>query len=369
MLIGIDASRAAYPQRTGTENYSFHLIRHLLAIGHNHSFRLYFSIEPPADLLPRGDNWENRVIPFPRLWTHLRLSWEMIRHPPSFLFVPAHILPLLHPPRSVVAIHDIGYLYYPRAHRPLDRLYLDLSTRFNAQAASHILVLSSSTKKDLVVHYRIDPTKITVTYPGVDDTIRTLTDGRTLHRVREKYRLPDGYILYLGTIQPRKNLVLLLDAYRKLLVRGKTIPLVLAGKRGWLADGTLQKIEEWGLTDKVILPGYIAPEDLGAVLKGARVFVFPSLYEGFGFPVLEAMAVGVPVVAANASSLPEVAGDAALLVDPHDAEAWAEAMAHVLHDEDLREELVAKGRARAAAFSWEKCSRETLAILEKVGQE
>lgn len=367
MLIGIDASRAAYPQRTGTENYSLRLICRLLAIDGEHRFRLYFSSQPPPDLFSADNNWEARVIPLPRLWTHLGLSWEVIRHPPSVLFVPAHVLPILHPSRSVVTVHDLGYLYYPQAHRPWDRLYLDLATRFSAKTANHLIAVSQATKNDLIRHYAIPAEKITVIYPGMDPALGIPVGENALRQVQEKYRLPDDYILYLGTIQPRKNLNMLVHAYGKLPDQGKTPHLVLAGKKAWLSDSIYQQVAEWGLRDRVHFPGYIAAPDLAAVLQGARLFVLPSLYEGFGLPILEAMAAGVPVLAANASSLPEVAGEAALLLDPRDAEAWANSMARSLRDEGLRQELVARGRQRAAAFTWEKCAQQTLAVLEKAG--
>ena len=207
MLIGIDASRATRPQRTGTENYSLYLLRHLLATDSHHRYRLYFDVPPPRGLFPPQGNWEARVIPFPRLWTHLRLSAEMARHPPDLLFVPAHVIPLLHPP-SVVTVHDLGYLYYPEAHRLLDRLYLDLSTRFNARVARHIIADSEATKKDLVERYGIPGGKITVVYPGCIP----LQGSRSPQEVIERYGLPEGYILHLGTLHPRKNLLRLMEA-------------------------------------------------------------------------------------------------------------------------------------------------------------
>ena len=381
MLIGIDASRAATWKRTGTENYSLNLIRHLLALESGHRYRLYFNrlptIEPcgaivapcaaTVALFPLTADLELRVMPFPRLWTHLRLSWEMARQPPDVLFVPAHVLPLVHPHPSVVTVHDLGYLYYPRAHRLLDRLYLDLSTRYNARAASRIIAISQATKDDLVQHYGTEPDKITVIHSGCDETMQPVEDEAIVERVKARYGIPGDYVLHVGTLQPRKNLGRLLEAYalaRKQAKRGETPCLVIAGSKGWLYDQIFQKVKRLGLEAEVIFPGYVSQDDLPALLSGARLFVFPSLYEGFGLPVLEAMACGTPVLCSNVSSLPEVAGDAALLVDPLDVKSMAEAMNRLLQDEGLRSQLVERGYRRVRQFSWERCARETLAVLE-----
>jgi len=359
MLLGIDASRATTLQRTGTENYSFHLIGHLLALN-DHRYRLYFNGVPPPDIFTPRDNWEARVISFPRLWTHLRLSWEMVRQPPDLLFVPAHVIPLIHP-RSVVTVHDLGYIYYPQAHRAFDRLYLDLSTRFNTRVASQIIADSEATKRDLVREYRVPEGRITVVYPGC--SLEPVIDEAGWGSVKERYHLPDRYILHLGTLHPRKNILRLLEAFGSLTRDFPDLHLVLAGKRGWLYKEILSQAE--GLGGRVHFPGYIASEDLLLLLRKARLFILPSLYEGFGFPILEAMAAGTPVVCSNASALPEVAGDAALLFDPHDVEAMRETMRRVLGDEALRAELIERGLERVKVFSWERCARETLGVLER----
>lgn len=299
-------------------------------------------------------------MPFPRLWTHLRLSWEMVRRPPDLLFVPAHVVPLMHP-CSVVTVHDLGYIYYPQAHRALDRLYLDFSTRFNASVASQIIADSEATKKDLVREYRVAEERISVVYPGCNLEPVIGETGRA--RVRERYHLPDRYILHLGTLHPRKNILRLLEAFQSLARDFPDLHLVLAGKRGWLYAEILYRAE--GLGGRVHFPGYIAPEDLPLLLRGARLFILPSLYEGFGFPILEAMAAGTPVVCSNASALPEVAGDAALLFDPHDVEAMRETIRRVLEDEALGAELVERGLERAKVFSWERCAGEILRVLER----
>jgi glycosyltransferase involved in cell wall biosynthesis len=371
MLIGIDASRATFARRTGTENYSLHLIRNLLDLGEAHQFRLYFNQAPTADLFPKAA--EQRVIPFRRLWTHIRLSGEMLSDPPDLLFVPSHVLPLVHPPRSVATVHDLGFLYHPEAHTLSQNLYLRWSTRYNARAAICVVADSEATRRDLVKLYGIPEEKIVVVYPGRDDTLAPITDPAKLKAARDRYGLAGPYFLYVGTLQPRKNLVRLVEAFAKMLeesdqVLPSGLHLVLAGQKGWLADDLLGQVRKLGLGNRVVLTGYVPDSDLPALLSGALAFVFPSLYEGFGLPVLEAMACGTPVVCSNTSSLPEVARNAALLVEPQDTTALAEALARIAGEEELRTTLTERGLARVQDFSWQRSAEQVLGVLENVGR-
>ncbi len=381
-LIGIDASRALRRQRTGTENYSWQLIRHLLALGGSHRFRLYCPQSPPAGLFDLSDqplsaevgasHAEVRVIPWPRLWTHLRLSWEVTRHPPDVLFVPSHVLPLLHPRRSVVTVHDLGFRIFPEAHKPLDRAYLDWSTRFNARSARRVLVDSQATRDDLIRFTGVRADKISVVYLGRDESLAPVDDPQRLAEVQRRLGISQpgqdlaAYILYVGTLQPRKNLVRLVEAFAAVRQQHPAILLVLAGRRGWLAEPIFQRVAALGLQDAVRFPGYVADADLPALLSGARCFAFPSLYEGFGFPVLEAQACGAPVLAASTSSLPEVAGHGALLVHPLDPDAIAAGLLRLVGEPALRAELAAAGFANLPRFSWQRCAAETLAALETI---
>jgi len=374
MLIGIDASRSTAGQRTGTENYSLYLIRELLALNTSHRFRLYFNQAPSPGLF--SEKAEHRIIPFTRLWTHLRLSGEMFRHAPDLLFVPSHVLPLIHPRRSVVTVHDLGYLYYPEAHTLTQNAYLRWSTRFNAHAAATVLADSEATRQDLVRHCQISEEKISVVYPGRDKALTRVSDPATLAGVRTRYGLSESYLLYVGTLHPRKNLVRLVQAF-SLLIQSPTsnsqspipnLQLVLAGQKGWLYDEVFAQVRKLGLTGRVILTGYVPDADLGALLSGARAFVYPSLYEGFGFPVLEAMACGTPVICSNVSSLPEVAGDAALQVDPLDTDALAQALHHVMSDYGLCRTLVERGHRQVRRFSWQRCAQEVLQVFDEAAR-
>lgn len=374
MLIGIDASRAAVQQRTGTEVYSLHVIRGLLALGAPHRYVLYTPAAPSPGLFPGRDGSAAaslRVIPFPRLWTHVRLSTEMALRPPDVLFVPAHVLPLVHPRSSVVTVHDLGYLAYPEAHTTFARHYLDRSTAWNARRAAAVLADSAATRADLVRAYAARPEKIHVVHLGRDETLVRVADPLRVAEIRQRYGLAERYLLYVGTLQPRKNLQRVVEAFARIAGQAGQgdVQLVLAGKRGWLYDQLFEQVKRSGLADRVVFPGYVPDEDLPALLSGATGFVYPSLHEGFGLPILEAGGCGVPVITSNTSSLPEVAGDAALLVDPHDVDAIAETMMRILTDEALRAELARRGLENVKRFSWEKCARETLAVLESVARK
>ncbi len=357
-VIGVDASRSVSPQPTGTELYSRQLIAALLDRAPDHFFfRLYFN-QPPQSAFSNQQS-AIKVISFPRLWTHLRLSIEMILHPPDLLFVPAHVLPIIHPRRSVVTVHDLGYLYFPEAHPPRQRWYLDRSTRWHTRTAAHLLADSAATKHDLIEQYHADPDKITVAYPGLDPSVKRMDDPNEITRVKARYHIDGDYVLYLGTIQPRKNLQRLIAALLQLPT--SNFQLLLAGKPGWYSDQLLQHA-----TDRVKFIGYVDATDKNALLSGATAFVFPSLYEGFGFPVLEAMACGVPVLCSNTSSLPEVAGDAAVLVNPLEVDDIARGLQEITLNEALRRMLIERGYQQAQKFTWQACADVVLKVFEKV---
>jgi glycosyltransferase involved in cell wall biosynthesis len=363
MIIGIDASRAAYPQRTGTENYSLFLIRALLDLDTEHRFRLYFNLAPQRGLFP-AERAELRMIPFPRLWTHVRLSLEMATRTPDVLFVPAHVLPLVHPSRSVVTVHDLGYIHYPEAHTRWDRWYLQWSTSYNVHHARRVIADSQATKGDLIKYCSAAPDEIHVIYPGYDRAFAPVRDPSRLAAVRERYGLTNAYAIHVGTLQPRKNLSTLLNAFAVVAQQRAELHLALVGKKGWLYEPLYAQAQRLGLQQRVHFIGYVPREDLPALLTAARVFLLPSLYEGFGLPVLEAMACETPVICSNVSSLPEVAGDAAILLDPRDTSAWAEALERLLGDESLRATLAERGLRQVTRFCWEQCAQQTLAVLE-----
>jgi glycosyltransferase involved in cell wall biosynthesis len=236
------------------------------------------------------------------------------------------------------------------------------------QRADAIIAVSEHTRRDVTRLMGIPADRMTVIHGGVDQAFRPIEARAELERVRAEYDLPLRFVLFFGTLEPRKNLVTLLEAYAALLQEDPALaPLVVAGRKGWRYQESLRRIRDRGLTERVVLTDWVRDEDVPALLNLAQVLVFPSRYEGFGLPPLEAMACGTPVISSNAASLPEVVGDAGVLVEPLDAAALAAALRRVLQDEALRRELRAKGLRQASRFTWERAARETLAVYEGLG--
>ena len=356
MRLAIDASRTTVARVTGTERYALDLIRSVLRQTSDHQITLYFRDQPPADLFPGADC---RVIPYPRTWTHLRLAAELFKDRPDALWTPAHTLPFVFPGTGIMTVHDLGYKYFPEAHTPNQRRYLDFSTRWSAVRAALIFADSQATADDLQRFYHTPSRKIRVVYPGVNAP--PIGD---VAAVRAKYRLPERYFLFLGTLQPRKNIQRIVQAFqrwRKTRPQDDPTGLVLAGGRGWLFDAA------WILgAEHLYMPGYIDDADKGALYAGALALVFPTLYEGFGFPILEAMLCRTPVITSTTSSLPELAGEAALLVDPLDVEAISAALEQISTDAGLRTRLIDAGMPQAQQFTWERAAQAVLNALEDV---
>jgi glycosyltransferase involved in cell wall biosynthesis len=365
MLIGIDASRATIEQRTGTEGYSLHIIRGLIEQGGEHRFRLYFRDTPEDGLVPEQDNIEKRVIIRHRMWTHRGLGPDVRRDPPDVLYVPAHVVPWPAPGEvpAVFTAHDLGYMHYPSKHPLFSRLYLDWSTRHSAAAARRIIADSKATAHDLIALINTPPEKIRVVHPGVDEMLKPVEDREEIDDLRRRLGIPGPYILHVGSIQPRKNLTRLVEAFATLLDEMEDLYLVLAGRPGWGYRPLFDRIQKLGLSGRVIVPGYVADEDLSTLYSGAEVYAFPSLYEGFGFPALEAMACKTPVVCANTSSLPELVQDAALTFAPTDVAALTNVLRKVLTEPSVKEKLIEYGYERVKRFSWEASARAILKIL------
>lgn len=364
MVIGIDASRAASGQRTGTEAYAYFLINAIipLAAERGLQLRLYFNQAPTEGFFSTFENVQAVTISLPRLWTHLRLASELRQRPPDIFFTPAHVIPYLYQGSSVATIHDLGFLKYPEAHTKRQLAYLRWSTGHNARRSRRVIVDSKATRSDLQKYYSIEAEKISVVYPGIDPLLRPIVVNDSLLAVQNKYGLSPPYLLYIGTLQPRKNLSRLIDAY---LASKLNHQLVLAGRVGWRSKDLLKKIENLQENEKrrILLPGYIAEEDKAALISGATALLYPSLYEGFGFPVLEANACGTPVLCANTSSLPEITDDAALQVPPEDHEALTAGIKQIVLDRELREQLVNNGFTNVGDYSWEKAAEQTLNVL------
>lgn len=273
--------------------------------------------------------------------------------------------------KRMTIVHDMAYRAYPDTVAQKTKRWLEGHLEQYCRRADIIITVSEFSKSEIVKYLAVPSEKIHVVYNGVDlDHYREIDDTQQIENVKQKYGITGDYLLYLGTLEPRKNLESLLTAYMCLKKEQKVIPrLVLAGKKGWLYDSIFEKVKEYGVQESVIFPGYIAAEDTPFLLSGALLFVFPSLYEGFGIPPLEAMACGTPVLTSNTSSLPEVVGDAAILADPLDIQGLKNSMSELINHPELRQMLKEKGKKRAQQFSWSASAEKLLNIYNGVKME
>ncbi len=417
MIIGFDASRAFLNKKTGTENYSFQILSHLAKIDRKNAYYVYLrpgvqnirisenqKIEedsgfPVFRFSDFPNNFHFITIPYPRLWTQAGLALQTFKDSLDVLFVPAHTLPLVRKPglKTIITVHDLGAEYLPQAHQLKQRLYLKFMTDYQLKSASKIIAVSDATKQDLIKKVGISEKNIKVVYEGINPLLSGSINQTYLDNTLTKFDLKNqNYFLFVGSIQPRKNLERLITSYflflksiassdnrvkglvarsqhlglkeklkEPLILATDPLPLlVLAGGKGWLSEEIYELPEKLGIKEYVKFLGYVPDSDLPALYKGSLGFLFPSLFEGFGLPVLEAMACNCPVLTSNISSLPEVAGKAALLVDPYDEKEIAQNILRLYQDKKLRSELIKKGITQIKKFSWEKAAKETLEVLE-----
>lgn len=400
MIIGIDASRANRSLRTGTEWYSFYIIQHLAKIDHTNQYILYTDKETAPDLVAAIAPYPNfKVVrlywPWPYFWTLGRLSWEMLWRRPDVLFVPAHSLPLIHPRRTINTIHDLAFLragsLYQKKAISLDskssksllnfliRLftrgryiassldYLSWSTTYSLKHSQQIIAVSEFTKKEIVdIYSKKYQDKVQVVHNGYPSKLYfQKDDAEEQKKVLEKYDLKAPFFLYVGRLEKKKNISALVEAFAifKELNPQSPMKLVLIGNAGFGYDEIKYIIEEYNLQRSVLMPGWIDELDLPLIFRASLAFVFPTLHEGFGLPVLQAMACGTPALVSNLPVLKEVSGEAALYFDPADKLKMAVLLEKIIEDKKLRQDLIAKGLEQAKKFSWEKSARETLKVL------
>lgn len=422
MIIGIDASRANRHHRSGTEWYSYYLIKEIARLDSRNEYILYTDKPLGADLSnlispdksnnhPDFDqngfqiitsphnNFKAKVLnwPFQFLWTQGRLSLEMLISKPDVLFVPSHTLPLIHPKKSVVTIHDIGFerdrtIYKKKALGPgkgksrsllnflvkiftrgkynsnsLD--YLAWSTLFGLKRATKVITVSNFSADEIRSIYgkELNPeifSKISVVHNGFNqEKFKINLDRDKIKTVLNKHELTKPYIFYLGRIERKKNIPRLIEAFSQVVKFNPEVQLVLTGDASYGFDEVKYLISEFGLDDKVIKTGWVEEDDLPYLYAGSEMFVFPSLYEGFGIPLIEAMACGVPVCCSNAPAITEVVDGAAYAFDSQNSIDMAEKMSRILNDRNLKTELIQKGLEQAKKFSWHQSAKETLEIL------
>jgi glycosyltransferase involved in cell wall biosynthesis len=380
MVIGIDASRGFVEERTGTETYTYQSVLSLLKLAdaRKNKFYLYLYLGQASRLRQILDKkvpgWQEfvslREIRLPRLWTQVGLALRTWADPLDVLWVPAHTLPFFSNPnvKLVVTIHGLEYEFLPRYYGEWARWHLTWSTEMAVKRATKIIAVSNFTKQALVERLNADSSKIQVVYEGrgEEEASDRITESRVAHNLMNKYDIkPKSYILFVGTIQPRKNIIRLIEAFEKLngSPAGKNIKLVISGKIGWQYEEILAAPSNLGLDGKIIFTGYTNKAEKDILMQNALVYVQPSLTEGFGLPVLEAMAKGIPVVSSTGGALPEVVGNAAVTFDPLDTIAMTRALGRVLENKELRKKLISKGYTRINQFSWGKTAEEILKIF------
>ena len=377
--IGIDVT-SAITQGGGIGRYTRELIRALTALKSPYTFR-FFSAKPPLELpatdpVPTADHASYHPAPLNerwlyRLWYRLRLPLpvQWITGPLDLFHSPDFVLPPVsgHIP-TLLTVHDLSFIHYPELFPAPLIHYLNRVVPWSIGRATHILADSQATKQDLMTLWQVPAEKITVLYCGVAARFKPVTDSKRLTAVRHKYTLGDTpFILNVGTIQPRKNYQMLIRAFEPVADK---FPhnLIFAGGKGWLYDEMMTEVERQGLNGRVHFIGFVDDNDLPALYSSASLLTFPSLYEGFGLPLLEAMACGVPVVSSNASSLPEVVGNSGLLLSPHDEAVWSASLNELLADPVRRARMVADGFRQARQFTWRKVGRELLSLYQNLLQ-
>jgi glycosyltransferase involved in cell wall biosynthesis len=346
----------------GIHTYIEQTLLHLPAIDPEVQFTL-FAAHPPTRLdrsiKVESPRWKTDR-PLQRiLWEQLALPAAARRVKADVLHATAFVAPIVRPAPTVITIYDLSFALLPQFFRGFNQTYLRLGTRLSARGAQRVLTISDHTRRDVHRLYNVPLDRIDVAYPGVDETLQPSPPDRVADFQRAK-DLPEKFLLFLGTLEPRKNLITLVRAFTQLKQTCPEAVLILAGGVGWLADDLFAAIDASGVKDSILLPGYVAAEDKALWYAAASAFVYPSIYEGFGLPPLEAMACGTPVIVSNAAALPEVVADAGLLIAPEDVNSWAAALVRVWNDAPYRAELADRGRRQAARFTWRETARQTL---------
>lgn len=410
MIIGIDGNEANVALKVGIGEYSFEILKNFKEItssptslklrgASNIQFQIYLK-EPPRPEMPKESaNWKYIIVKPRKLWTQVGLPLYLFTHfpRPDVFFSPSHYGPRVSPVKTAIAVMDLAFLRFPELFAKKDLYQLVNWTKYSAHNASKIFTISEASKHDILKAYGKRAADVVVTYPGIKPEVSSKNLEVSMEELQKKYGISKNYILFVGTLQPRKNIARLIEAF-SLILRGPVashpaptaskndfsagaragapscitpsdLQLVVVGKKGWLYEEILAAPEKYGVSESVRFLDFVPTEDLPSLYKHALCYVLPSLYEGFGLPVLEAMKYGCPVITSNVSSLPEAGGDAALYVDPENVENIAEKIEKVVSDEKLRESMKKKGFAHIKKFSWEKAAKETLEVLVELGKK
>lgn len=374
MNIGIDINEANIPQRVGVNQVAYatftHLVEHLKKNDHVYAL----SKEGPLPDMPlENDQLTYEVFGPKKFWVLTGLTRRLFLGKPKIdvLFSPTHYTPLISRTPTVVYLMDLSFERFGSEYfTAVDLNQLKRWTPLSTKKAKHILTISEFSKSEIVKFYGTDPNKITVVYPSFN---RDLYHGKVpktkQSQVKKKYGISGSYLLYVGTLQPRKNLTRLIEAFAQL--NRPRLKLVLGGKRGWFYQQIFDKVKDLGLEDRVVLPGFIPDEDLPALIKSSRAYVLPSLYEGFGMPPVESQAVGTPVVVSRISSLPEIVGPSGIYIEnPKSIDSIVQALEEVLNlTPSSRQQIIEAGKENTKRFDWDKSSQKILDILREIGSK
>lgn len=354
------------PNRVGSGEFCFQLLVKLAKTDVSNQYSIFLPRETTSDLPKENEKWKYIVFNSKKLWTLIGLSRKLKNYKLDVFFSLTHYLPLFTSSPSVISILDVSYLYFPDLFKKKDLYKLKFWGGYSIKKAKKIITISNSSKNDIIKMYKVNSDKIAVVYPGVKEKLSSKDRDLNMTDLKEKFGISSPFILFVGTLQPRKNIVRLIEAFSKL---NSDLELVIVGKKGWQFEEILNAPKKYDVENKVKFLESVTDEDLPSLYKNAVCFCLPSLYEGFGLPVLEAMQYGCPVVTSNVSSLPEAAGEAAVYFDPENVEDITKALQSVADDEQLRSKLIKLGYEQVKKFSWEKTAKETLKVLEEVGDK
>jgi len=366
MIIGVDGNEANVTKRVGVSFYCLNLLYYFKKKSHEKiRFVVYLKNKPLEDLPKENSNFKYRVVPGKFLWSQVFLPLDLLIHRKiNIFFSPAHYTPKFCPVPTIVTIHDLSFLYYPGDFLKKDLYKLVNWTKESIKKVNKIIAVSKTTKKDIVKEYDVDENKIEVIYNGYEKDIKIL--GGT-NKFKSVFNKP--FILYVGTLQPRKNIATLIQSFAMFNKIYPTYELIIAGKKGWMYKQIFNEVVDLGLDKKVFFTDYVSDKQLAFLYRNAFCFVLPSLYEGFGIPILEAMSFDCPVISSFSSSLSEIGSDACLYFDPKNPNDLKEKFIELKENDNLRKDLIIKGKKRVKNFSWESCAKQTLDVIIKAYED
>jgi glycosyltransferase involved in cell wall biosynthesis len=374
MNIAIDAT--SIPRnKTGVGVYLVNLINEISNLDANNSYYIFVQSDDVDSFNIEKDNFHLIIIDSNKYRkVFLRLFWEQIILPKKLkeydidiLHSPHYTSPVFTKVSRVVTFHDMTFYTLPKVHTFFKRLLFKIYMKISSKIADKIVTVSESTAKDVEKILDVSSNKTCVTYNAKKDMYKPINNQENIVEVCSKYNIRDNYVLFVGTLEPRKNIKTLIKSYSKLIKEiNKEIKLVVVGKKGWMYKEIFELMRSLGIDNQVIFTGFADLEDLPYLYNGAEVFVYPSIYEGFGIPVLEAISCGTPTITSNVSSMPEVIGDAGITVNPNDVDELKDAIKRIIEDDDLKEQFRKQGIEQAKKFTWKNCAKDTLQVYKKI---